>query len=162
MTPLEEARDLALNPLPKQITVRDEILPTIIFALDEKILSLEGQLDALRKQRQESLSRAIEMRIMSDLNYIIETKEIYGNRIVNPELLQSRYPDKFEMYVKIRKDQLKTDSESKFARDIGEVLTKINLGLADKIFGKANVTACSANSVSFEYFARKRDGMMIE
>lgn len=149
----EEAIDLKKNPLP--ISSEDRVLPTLIFNYDEQINRLEIQLDTLRAERRESLERAIKLGCMQDKQYVIEKKEKEGDRVADAALLKSRLPILFKKYVDLRIEQIKVDHEMKKAKEIGEVEEKIKLGVADKVFGKNNVDACSSKMVTVQYVVKR-------
>lgn len=155
MRPQEEAKDLIENPLPEIVKEEDKNLPTIIWAIDEQIAVLEKRLETLREVRHDSLEKAVKLGFLKNAGYEIVKIESMGDRIVDVNLLRSRFPVMFNTYVATRIALIKSDMAVKEAKAIDESDKKIVLGLADKVFGKDNVTLCSTKMVSVKYVVKK-------
>jgi hypothetical protein len=162
MNPQEEAKDLAVRPLPEITTERDKTLPSQIWRIDNQISILKEEIADLEGKRKDMLDRAVKMKIMRDTGCSIEIKEVNAPRNADPELLRKKFPDQFQTYVKMRIDEIKSKYALKSIQEIDNVEKKINLELADKVFGKKNVNLCSAFSVGFEYVVKRNSSELME
>lgn len=159
MNPREEAKSLIEHPLPENITEEDRRLPTRINIYDHEIALLEETLMNLRRERYEALERALKTGCTADDQYRIEEVKILGDRVVDSALLQSRFPDRFSKYLLRRSDDINSAFEKSRLKALSEIETKINLGTADKVFGKDNVTACSVRTVTVSYVIKGRGSL---
>lgn len=154
MTPGEEAKSLLETPLPEIITEEDKKLPTTIHVYDAQIALTEELLSGLRREREEKVARAVKVGCTVDDQFKIEAVETPGDRVADGNLLKSRFPDKFPEYIRRRTDDINSSSEEKRVKALGSVETDIKVGLADKVFGKDNVTSCSVRPVTVTYVVR--------
>jgi hypothetical protein len=141
MTPREEAEDLLLNPLPD--TFSDVMIPTRIAALDVEIAETIDKLKDLQSSRDLLLDHAVKTNHMEDSTFKIEVNIKYGARVASGEKLRENYPKQFSLYV-----MAIANKKLRGIVDVAEKATidpdgTIELGIADKIFGKKNVDACS-------------------
>jgi hypothetical protein len=162
MNPQEEAKDLAARPLPEVATEKDKTLPSQIWRIDNQISILKEEIADLEGKRKDMLARAVKLKIMRDTGCSIEIKEVNAPRNADPELLRAKFPEMFQTYVKIRIDEIKHAYAIKSIHEIDNVEKKINLELADKVFGKKNVNLCSAFTVGFEYAIKRNSSELKE
>lgn len=158
----EEAKDLVARPLPEVVTERDKTLPSQIWRIDNQISILKEEIANLEEKRKTMLDRAIKLKTMSDSSCSIEIKEIHAPRNADPELLRTKFPDQFQTYVVMRIDEIKNAHALKSIQEIDNVEKKINLELADKVFGKKNVNLCSAFTVGFEYVVKRNSSELLK
>lgn len=162
MNPQDEAKDLVARPLPEVATERDKTLPSQIWRIDNQISILKEEIADLEGKRKDMLGRAVKLGYMLDSSCSIEIKEVRAPRNADPELLRTKFPDQFQTYVKMRIEEIKNAHALKSIQEIDNVEKKINLELADKVFGKKNVNLCSAFTVGFEYVVRRNSSELLK
>jgi hypothetical protein len=136
-----EARSLKDNPLP--LADNDGILPTRIAALDNKIATRAKELQDLQFERATLLDHALKMNILEDSAFRIVKGITYGDRVVDPVKLKAANEKVFETYLATVMARVDADLEKKKVEAYAKVSTTIKVGIADTLFGKSVVDACS-------------------
>jgi hypothetical protein len=158
MDPREEARSLKDHPLPFAFKGEDDVLPTHIASIEKTIVDLEKEETALRGKISDLydlknllIDRAIQTGHLEDSRYRIEKKISNGDRVADPKLLKEKFSNTWFLYETAYQEKFKRKAEDILEKAKTAVSEKIDLGLADKIFGKANVTACSTVPQTIRY-----------
>jgi hypothetical protein len=161
MSPEEEARSLRENPLPPEngvVAEDDTILPTRIAIIEGECAKLRERLKDLESSKTLLLDHAIKINVLEDESYKIEKKIIKGNRVADMGRLKEMFPVQMETYLLTMKDKISRDFKADAIKAAEKMRTVVNLGIADSIFGKENVTRCSTVPESAEYKVVKKSG----
>lgn len=161
MSPAEEAKSLRENPLPPEegvVAEDDTILPTRIAIIDNECARLRKRLQDLESSRILLMDHAIKINVLEDASYKIEKMVVKGNRVADMGRLAEMFPSQMETYLKTMKDKISRDFQADAIKAAEKMRTVVNIGIADKIFGKENVTRCSTTPETIEYRVVKKNG----
>jgi hypothetical protein len=154
--PRDEAASLREHPLPPEPSENDKNLPTRIAELDRDIAKKREELSDLEGNRVLIMDHAIKNDILEDDKYRIEKKIIKGNRVASLDKLREMFPDLTIQYLNAMREKIKRDLGADATKAAEKMLTTVNLGIADVIFGKENVTRCSQIPESIEWKVVKK------
>ena len=162
MDPREEQKSLKEHPLP--IEGDDSILPTRIAAIDdeikrtrEKMKELQDYIANLSVDRVTLLTEAIKTGKTDDGTWKIEKETTYGNRVADPKKLIATSKEKWDLYASAIKDKAVQDAKLLLQKAKDGLETSVNLGIADKIFGKKIVDECSTKPESVTWKVVKKE-----
>jgi hypothetical protein len=161
MSPEEEARSLRDDPLPPEeprVSEDDTILPTRIAIIENECEKLRERLRDLESSKVILMDHAIKINVLEDNSYKIEKIIVKGNRVADMGRLTEMFPVQMETYLLTMKDKISRDFKADAIKAAEKMRTIVNLGVADKIFGKENVTRCSTVPESTEYKVVKKSG----
>jgi hypothetical protein len=148
MEPLEEAKSLRENPIP--VEGDDNLLPTRVAAIDKEIAEIDVKIQDLAKEQSEKratrvllIDHAVKTGHMEDPRFKIEVEITYGNRVADAAKLAEKFPKEFSVYVMAMANHGIQKIAGVLEKSKIEPTAAVNLGIADKIFGKKNVDSCS-------------------
>jgi len=161
MDPRDELLSLKEHPLP--VEGDDSILPTRIAKIEEEMKGVEEEMRAVNEKLSEKLSdlrgsrnllldHAILIGIVEDSAWKIEKSVSFGNRVADPIKLKSLSAEKWKLYSESVRDKAMQDVKLLLQKAKDGLEKSVNLGIADKIFGKNVVDGCSTKPemVSFK------------
>lgn len=161
MSPEEEARSLRDNPLPPEggvVAEDDAILPTRIAIIENECAKLRERLQDLESSKAILMDHAIKINVLEDSSYKIEKTIVKGNRVADMGRLEEMFPVQMETYLLTMRDKISRDFKADAIKAAEKMRTVVNIGIADKIFGKENVTRCSTTPETTEYRVVKKNG----
>lgn len=161
MDPREEQKSLKNDPLP--LEGGDENIPTRIVAIDDEIEEIQSTIGMWQKKlsdcltdRKALLDRAIELKSFDDGTCIITKTIEKGNRVADPAKLKLVSGDKWNIYVAAIKEKAVTEAKILIQKAKDGLDTNVNLGIADKVFGKKTVDECSTRPETTHYEVKKK------
>jgi hypothetical protein len=166
MDPLDERKSLKEFPLPvEELEGDDSILPTRIARIDTEIEEVNATIKMwmetladLKSSRVLLLDHAITTNHTEDAQFHIERQvtKITGNRIADPKKLKAL--PQWKLYADAYREKALRDTKAVIQKSEESVEKNILIGLADKIFGKEQVNACSTVPVqeTVEYVVVKK------
>lgn len=165
----DERSELRFEPLPPEptpgidILKQDEVIPTRIAIVDKEIATLEAEiheknesLQNLRSSRAILLDHAIKIGCMEDDHFRIDKVVKRGDRIADPAKL-AKFTTEWKLYEAAIVEKAKRDATDVLLKAKSGLSTKINLGIADKIFGKKSVDSCSEMPETVTYKVVKKE-----
>lgn len=168
MSPLDEARSLKEFPLPpegepeplSQVADDDAILPTRIAIIDSEIARIDERRRDLQSSRVLLLDHAIKTGHIEDDRYKIVKVVKKHPRVADIKKLETEFPDAFRRYMETMRDRVAREFKADAVKAAEKIKTIVNLGVADGIFGKDNVTKCSVvpETVDYEIIKRGKNG----
>jgi len=161
MSPLEEAASLREHPLPPEeviVAEDDIILPTRIAIIDQEITKLHERLKDLESSKVLLLDHAIKINVLEDDRYRIEKEIVRGNRVADIGKLREMFPAQIDLYFQTMKEKISRDFKADAIKAAEKLRTVVNIGIADDIFGKENVTRCSTIPERIEYKVVRKSG----
>ena len=124
MDPLEEARDLMINPLPS-IVIIDPLAR--VWCLDGQITALQEEIADLTRQRTEALDYAVANNIQEDARCRLD-KKIKKFRTLDIPRFRQAFPEEYMIACDIERKE-----KEEALNHIGE---KINITLVDRLVKK--------------------------
>ena len=161
LDPLSERRSLKDNPLPEEDDINDSLLPSHIAIIEQDIVDIEKQILALNEKlsnlnddKSRLIDRAVKTGHVEDMRYRIEKRILKGNRIADPKKLKPL--PMWPVYEKAWLQKIERDAEILVTKGKDKLEKEINLGIADKIFGKETVDSCSTRPETIQYEVERK------
>jgi hypothetical protein len=163
MDPLEEQRSLKEHPLPFEGD--DKLLPTRIAYVQKQIDDLEHTVQDLQSQISDLydthhllVDHAVKTDNLEDERYRLEKKVTKGDRVVEATVLKERFNDLWPLYEGTYLNKFQRKAQDILEKAKTDVLAKADLGIADKVFGKEQVTSVATRpeTVRYELVVKKK------
>lgn len=153
--------NMSEEPLP--ILIPDNELPSAIAKIDQEIMSLEvdtrknnDRILDLSLDRVKYVERAVATGNLDDGKYSLQKKISYGNRVADPKKLKEQSKERWALYEDAIKIHAIADAKLLIQKAKDSLEKTIKLGIADKIFGEENVTACSTKTETISWEVKKK------
>lgn len=143
MNALDEAKDLALNPLPQEELVmqpEDKYLPSRIMEVEKQIEGLQNALILAQEAHKALLDRAVALKVGEDENAIIIRKEKNLPREINTDYLKEKYPMVYDSCINAEVQAARQRIEKQIEK-LGETST-IHLKTVQAFMGEQQIDEC--------------------